>query len=64
MSHTYAQEHDSTSPIPILAECWGSPFRVYGTKEFPRLHTSMDLTKGVLNRGMNLGSRSNAFKER
>lgn len=31
--------------IPILAECYGGPFRIYSTKEFPGLRPSTDLTK-------------------
>lgn len=31
--------------IPVLAECYGGPFRIYSTKEFPGLRASTDLTK-------------------
>lgn len=31
--------------LVIQAECYGGPFRVYSTKEFPGLHASTDLTK-------------------
>jgi hypothetical protein len=30
---------------PILAECWGRPFRIYATKQFPGLEPSTELTK-------------------
>jgi hypothetical protein len=30
---------------PILAECWGRPFRIYATKLFPGLEPSTELTK-------------------
>lgn len=30
---------------PILAECFGRPFRIYATKEFPGLSPSTELTK-------------------
>lgn len=30
---------------PILAECFGKPFRIYATKEFPGLSPSTELTK-------------------
>jgi hypothetical protein len=30
---------------PILAECWGCPFRIYATKQFPGLEPSTELTK-------------------
>jgi len=32
-------------PIPILAECFGVPFTVYSTNDFPGLHASTELTK-------------------
>lgn len=33
------------APRPVLAECVGGPFHVYGTKEFPGLAASTELTK-------------------
>ena len=30
---------------PILAECWGGPFRIYATKQYPGLEPSTELTK-------------------
>jgi hypothetical protein len=33
------------SSVPVLAECYGGPFRIYSTKEFPGLRPSTDLTK-------------------
>jgi len=32
---------------PILAECWGCPFRIYATKQFPGLEPSTELTKVI-----------------
>ena len=32
---------------PILAECWGRPFRIYATKQFPGLDPSTELTKVI-----------------
>ena len=32
---------------PILAECWGRPFRIYATKQFPGLEASSLLTKVI-----------------
>ena len=32
---------------PILAECWGRPFRIYATKQFPGLEPSTELTKVI-----------------
>jgi hypothetical protein len=31
--------------LAVQAECYGGPFRVYSTKEFPGLQASTDLTK-------------------
>lgn len=31
--------------LPIQAECFGGPFRIYSTKEFPGLQPSTELTK-------------------
>ena len=31
--------------FPIVAECFGGPFTVYGTKEFPGLSPSTELTR-------------------
>jgi hypothetical protein len=36
--------HDNGAQ-PILAECWGRPFRIYATKQFPGLEPSTELTK-------------------
>lgn len=30
---------------PALAQCFGGPFHIYSTKDFPGLHASTDLTK-------------------
>jgi len=35
----------SNGSQPILAECWGRPFRIYATKQFPGLEPSTELTK-------------------
>lgn len=40
----FARAHGSQD-IPVLAECYGGPFKVYSTKEFPGLRASTDLTK-------------------
>lgn len=31
--------------LVVQAECFGGPFKVYSTKEFPGLQASTDLTK-------------------
>ena len=40
----FGKVHGKTD-IPVLAECYGGPFRIYSTKEFPGLRPSTDLTK-------------------
>ena len=37
----------TNSSQPILAECWGRPFRIYATKQFPGLEPSTELTKVI-----------------
>jgi hypothetical protein len=34
-----------TQHLPVLAECFGGPFQVFSTKEFPGLSASTELTK-------------------
>ncbi|KAI9056496.1 hypothetical protein FKP32DRAFT_1615973 [Trametes sanguinea] len=34
------------TPMPVLAECYGGPFKIYSSKEFPGLQASTELTKG------------------
>ncbi|KAH9931954.1 velvet factor-domain-containing protein [Fomitopsis serialis] len=41
-----------SSPIPILAECYGGPFKVYSTKDFPGLRASTELTKHISHYGV------------
>jgi len=43
--------------IPVLAECFSGPFRVYSTKNFPGLRASTDLTKHISLNGVRLNSR-------
>lgn len=35
----------SQDPIPMQNECYGHPFRVYSTKDFPGLASSSELTR-------------------
>ncbi|KAI0915289.1 hypothetical protein AcV5_005453 [Taiwanofungus camphoratus] len=44
-------------PAPVLAECVGGPFRVFGTKAFPGLRASTDLTKHISRFGACLNIR-------
>jgi len=50
--------------IPVLAECFGGPFRIYSTKEFPGLRASTDLTKHISFYGVRLNLRENERKRR
>ncbi|KAI0700208.1 velvet factor-domain-containing protein [Cytidiella melzeri] len=50
--------------IPILAECYGGPFRIYSTKEFPGLRPSTDLTKHLSLFGVRLNLRETERKRR
>ncbi|PCH37382.1 hypothetical protein WOLCODRAFT_109785 [Wolfiporia cocos MD-104 SS10] len=50
--------------VPMLAECFGGPFRVYSTREFPGLHASTDLTKHISFYGVRLNLRENVRKRR
>ncbi|KAI0774790.1 velvet factor-domain-containing protein [Trametes elegans] len=49
---------------PVLAECFGGPFRVYSTKEFPGLRASTDLTKHLAVYGVRVHLRENERKRR
>ncbi|KAE8349675.1 velvet factor-domain-containing protein [Aspergillus coremiiformis] len=38
---------DTGQPMPILAEAWSDPFRVYPAKDFPGMRDSSPLTEGL-----------------
>jgi hypothetical protein len=42
---------DTGQPVPILAETWSEPFRVYSAKDFPGMSVSSPLTKGLKDLG-------------
>jgi hypothetical protein len=48
----------------IEAECYGGPFRVYSTKEFPGLPASTELTKRLARWGVRLNIRESERKRR
>lgn len=52
------------APIPVLAECYGGPFRVYNTKEFPGLRVATDLTKQISLAGVRVNARETERKRR
>jgi hypothetical protein len=41
----FSKPYNQRDDLAIQAECYGGPFRVYSTKEFPGLQASTDLTK-------------------
>ncbi|KAH9931951.1 velvet factor-domain-containing protein [Fomitopsis serialis] len=51
-------------PIPVLAECFGGPFRVFSTKDFPGLRASTELTKHIAHFGVRINSREFERKRR
>ncbi|KAJ3536114.1 hypothetical protein NMY22_g6180 [Coprinellus aureogranulatus] len=55
----YASDPHRTeqSRIGMRAECYGGPFRVYSTKEFPGLKASTELTKHLARWGVRLNIR-------
>ncbi|PCH44071.1 hypothetical protein WOLCODRAFT_26483 [Wolfiporia cocos MD-104 SS10] len=48
--------------VPVLAECFGGPFRIYSTKDFPGLRRSTDLTKHLALYGVRLNFRTHKRK--
>ncbi|RDB28299.1 hypothetical protein Hypma_001383 [Hypsizygus marmoreus] len=50
--------------LAIQAECYGGPFRVYSTKEFPGLQASTELTKQLARWGVRLNTRETERKRR
>ncbi|KAF9492693.1 hypothetical protein BDN71DRAFT_1396416 [Pleurotus eryngii] len=51
-----------TDHLAIQAECYGRPFKVYSTKEFPGLQASTDLTKHLARWGVRLNIRETERK--
>ncbi|KAI0929613.1 hypothetical protein AcV7_005102 [Taiwanofungus camphoratus] len=52
-----SQAGPGAAAAPVLAECVGGPFRVFGTKAFPGLRASTDLTKHISRFGARLNIR-------
>ncbi|KZT28279.1 hypothetical protein NEOLEDRAFT_1176016 [Neolentinus lepideus HHB14362 ss-1] len=50
--------------LSVLAECFGGPFRVYSTKEFPGLSASTPLTKQISFSGVRTNMRETERKRR
>ncbi|EMD37761.1 hypothetical protein CERSUDRAFT_94754 [Gelatoporia subvermispora B] len=50
--------------IPAIAECYGGPFRIYSTKDFPGLRASTDLTKCLSLLGVRAHVREQERKRR
>lgn len=54
----------SQDDLTIQAECYGGPFRVYSTKEFPGLQASTELTKHIARYGVRLNIRETERKRK
>ncbi|KAG6853519.1 hypothetical protein C0991_003514 [Blastosporella zonata] len=50
--------------LAVQAECYGGPFRVYSTKEFPGLQASTELTKQLARWGVRLNTRETERRRR
>ncbi|KAF5313530.1 hypothetical protein D9611_008528 [Ephemerocybe angulata] len=50
--------------VRMQAECYGGPFRVYSTKEFPGLNASTELTKHLSRWGVRLNIRETERRRR
>ncbi|KAI0630849.1 velvet factor-domain-containing protein [Trametes polyzona] len=59
-----ASQDAGSSPYRVLAECYGGPFRVYSTKQFPGLSPSTALTKLLSMHGVHVNMRENERKRR
>lgn len=55
-------EAEGDTEIPVLAECYGGPFKIYATKEFPGLPASTDLTKSLQESGVKVATRAKERK--
>jgi len=53
-----------SSDLVVQAECYGGPFRVYSTKEFPGLQASTELTKQLARWGVRLNIRETERRRR
>ncbi|KAH9987191.1 velvet factor-domain-containing protein [Russula vinacea] len=60
----FSRVANSEGQTPVWAECYGGPFRVYSTKEFPGLRASTDLTKHLSYFGVRLNLRETERKRR
>ncbi|KAI0358194.1 hypothetical protein OH77DRAFT_1397521, partial [Trametes cingulata] len=61
---TICSQRESAPHMPVLAECYGGPFKVYSTKEFPGLRPSTQLTKQLSLHGVRVNLRENERKRR
>lgn len=62
--YSKARSGPSDSKIGMQAECYGGPFRVYSTKEFPGLNASTELTKHLARWGVRLNIRETERRRR
>lgn len=50
--------------VPVQAECYGGPFHIYSTKEFPGLQPSTELSKQLSRYGVRLNTRETERKRK
>lgn len=50
--------------VPVQAECYGGPFHIYSTKEFPGLQPSTELSKQLARYGVRLNTRETERKRK
>ncbi|KAF9269478.1 hypothetical protein L218DRAFT_953092 [Marasmius fiardii PR-910] len=55
---------DGHRDLVVQAECYGGPFKVYSTKEFPGLQASTELTKLIARYGVRLNIRETERRRR
>ncbi|EAU84100.2 hypothetical protein CC1G_06962 [Coprinopsis cinerea okayama7 len=61
----YGSPRGSPDGVRVMqAECFGGPFRVFSTKEFPGLQASTELTKHLARWGVRLNIRENERRRR
>ncbi|KAF7979233.1 hypothetical protein HWV62_43198 [Athelia sp. TMB] len=60
----FSKSDPGDSKVPINAECFGGPFRIYASKDFPGLLESTELTKALARWGVRVNVRATERKRR
>ncbi|KZP33386.1 hypothetical protein FIBSPDRAFT_810621 [Athelia psychrophila] len=60
----FSKHHPNDIKVPIHAECFGGPFRIYASKDFPGLPESTELTKALARWGVRVNVRATERKRR